>query len=65
MDKNCKKNENVKKEKLAKNPQKLAFFQKNELNFAISKFSKFFKNYFFNMIKAQLEVSIGKNFQKK
>ena len=34
--------------------------QKNDLNFTISKFSKFFENYFFYKIEAQLEVSLGK-----
>ena len=43
----------------------MALFQKNELNFAISKFSKCFKNYFFYNIEAQLEVTLGKSFQKK
>ena len=42
LGKSSKKNENVSKEKKAKNPQNLSFFQKNDLNFAISKFSKFF-----------------------
>ena len=41
LGKSSKKNENVSKEKNAKNPQNLPFFQKNDLNFAISKFSKF------------------------
>ena len=40
--KSSKKNEYVPKEKKAKNPQNLSFCQKNDLNFAISKFSKFF-----------------------
>ena len=65
MDKNCKKNENVYKEKEAKNPQNLELFQKKDLNFAISKFSKFFKKCFFYKIKAQLEISLGKKIQKK
>ena len=65
MDKNCKKNENVYKEKEAKNPQNFELFQKKDLNFAISKFSKFFfKKKFYN-IKAQLEVRLEKKLQKK
>ena len=65
MDKNCKKNENVYKEKKAKNPQNLELFQKKALNFAISKFSKVLKKKFFYKIKALLEVRFGKKFKKK
>ena len=65
MDKNCKKNQNVKNEKEDQNPQKMALFQKKGLNFAISKFSKFFKKCFFYKIKAQLEARLGKKIQKK
>jgi len=65
LDVNCKKNENVSKEKGAKKPQNLELFQKKDLNFAISKFSKFFKKYLFYNIGAPLEVSLGKKFQKK
>ena len=53
----------MKREKREK-PRNLALFQKKDLNFAISKFSKFFKNYCVYKSKAQLEVSLGKNFQK-
>ena len=35
-----------------------------DVNFAISKFSKFFKKYFHYKIKAHLEVSLGKKKQK-
>ena len=52
-------------EKNAKNPQKLTLFQKNDLNFAISKFSKYFKHTFFYKIYAQLEVNFRNKFQKK
>ena len=40
------------------------FFKKKDLNYAISKFSKFILNSFFHRIKGQLEVSLGKNSQK-
>ena len=65
MDVNCKKNENVSKEKEAKKPQNLELFQKKDLNFAISKFSKFFKKYLFYNIEALLEVTLGKKIKKK
>merc|ERR1711954_104157 len=65
LDINCKKNENVKKEKGAKNRQNLELFQKKDLNFAISKFSKFFKKYLFNNIEALLEGSLRKKKSKK
>ena len=52
------------REKCEKSP-KFELFQKNDVHFAISKFSKFFKNYFFYNIKAKLEVSLGKKIQKK
>ena len=38
---------------------------KKVVNFTISKFSKLFKHFFFHNTVAQLEISIGKNFQKK
>ena len=53
------------KKRKTKKKKKLALFQKKGLNFAISKFSKFFKNYCVYKSKAQLEVSIGKKIQKK
>merc|ERR1712177_45340 len=56
----AKKNENVYKEKEVKKSQNLELFQEKDLNFAISKFSKFFKKYFFYNIEALLEVSLGK-----
>jgi len=65
LDKNCKKNENVYKEKEAKNPQNLELFQKKALNFAISKFSKVLKKKILYKTKALLEVRFGKKFQKK
>merc|ERR1711954_208419 len=61
----AKKNEKVYKEKEVKKPQKLELFQKKDLNFAISKFSKFFTKYLFYNIEALLEVSLGKKIQKK
>ena len=54
-----------KKRKRQKNPQKVCFFQKKDGNFTISKFSKFFKHFFFHYTVAQFEVSIGKNSKKK
>ena len=53
------------KRKMRKKTQNLSLFQKKDLNFAISKFSKFILNSFFHRIKGQLEVSLGKNSQKK
>ena len=38
---------------------------KKDRKFTISKFSKFFKHFFFHNTVAQLEISIGKKFQKK
>ena len=61
----AKKNENVYKEKEVKKPQNLELFQKKDLNFAISQFSKFFKKYLFYNIEALLEVSLGKKLKKK
>ena len=43
LGKSFKKNEYVPEEKKAKNHQNLSFFQKNDLNFAISKFLNSFK----------------------
>ena len=43
----------------------MELFQKKDLNFAISKFSKFFKKYLFYNIGAPLEVSLGKKLKKK
>ena len=54
----------MKREKREKNP-KFGTFSKKDINFAISKFSKFFKNYCVYKSKAQLEVSIGKKISKK
>ena len=65
MEKNCKKNENVYKEKKAKNPQNLELFQKKALNFAIFRFSKVLKKKIVYKIKALLEVRFGKKCQKK
>ena len=46
------------------NPQKFTLFQKKDLNFAISKFSKYCKHTFFYKLIAQLEDSLRKKFQK-
>ena len=54
----------MKREKREKNP-KLSLFQKKNQHFAISKFSKFFKNDLYHKIEAQLEVGLGNFFQKK
>ena len=64
LGKSSKKNEYVSKEKKAKNPQNLSFFQKNALNFAISKFSKVLKKKNCIRLKRYQRFVLEKNFKK-
>ena len=54
----------MKKEKCEK-ALKFTIFSEKDPNLVIYKLSKSLEYFFFHNIKAQLEVSIGKNFQQK
>ena len=53
-----------KNRKRRQNAQNLSFFQKKGTQFAISRFSKFFKHSFLYEMEAQLEVGLGKKIQR-